>query len=98
MGYWRRTGRTLLLAIYAVLPPAGQNAAAADIVGPVSVEPRQIRAGMGSFLDRRGELQLFFPECLAIAAPFLLFRLKREGFSDCTVGVSKEGLYLRCRR
>jgi hypothetical protein len=53
---------------------------------------------MGRFLDGRGELLLFFADCLAPAAPFILFRLKREGFSRCSVEVTKRGLLVRGRR
>ena len=60
--------------------------------------PRQIRGGMGRLLNSRGELRLFFPNCLAIAAPVLLFRLKREGFSRCFVEASDRGLLVRGMR
>jgi hypothetical protein len=53
---------------------------------------------MARFLDSRGELRLFFPDSLALAAPFLLFRLKREGFSRCLVQASHRGLYVQGRR
>lgn len=45
-----------------------------------------------------GELALFFPGCPALAAPFLLFRLKRLGFSRCRARVVPTGLTLAARR
>ena len=61
-------------------------------------EPRQIRGGMERLINSQGELRLFFPDCLAIAAPLLLFRLKREGFSCCLVQVADHGLLVLGRR
>jgi hypothetical protein len=49
-------------------------------------------------VDQRGELALFFPGCPAVAAPFLLFRLKRSGFSSCRAMRGAGGLLLAARR
>lgn len=93
-----RIWRTLQLAFLALLPSRG-GAPEPGVSGEVrECEPLQIRGGMGRFLDEGGELRLFFPECLAPAAPFLLFRLKREGFSRCSVEATERGLLLRGRR
>lgn len=93
-GLLQRIVCTLQLMFYALLPPAGGDAAN----GTAEVqrcEPRQIRGGTTRPLNSQGELRLFFPGCLAIAAPFVLFRLKREGFSRCSVQASSEGLQVR---
>lgn len=45
-------------------------------------------------LNQEQRLRLFFSGCRFPAAPFLLFRLKRQGFSNCQVSVTREGLYL----
>jgi hypothetical protein len=45
-----------------------------------------------------GNLSIHFPGCLAAAAPFLLFRLKRTGFSACRAVVTSSGLTLTARR
>ena len=45
-----------------------------------------------------GKLALFFPDCAAPAAPFLLFRLKREGYSDCRVISTGDGLLVDATR
>jgi len=86
--------------------PAGRGQSAAGgparaRSGPGEVErcePEDIRGGMAHLANSRGELRLLFPGCLAIAAPALLFRLKREGFSRCTVAASKEGLLVQGMR
>ena len=89
---------TLQLMLYALLPPAGRAGAARKAGEVPHAAPSRIRAGMDRFLDDSGELRVFFPRCLPIAAPFLMFRLKREGFSRCTVRASDRGLYVQGRR
>lgn len=89
---------TAQLMFYAALP-ARRDAESSPRTGEVRhCTPRQIRGGMDRFLDSRGELRLFFPGCLGIAAPFVLFRLKREGFSSCCVRSADAGLYVQGRR
>ena len=95
---WQQIVCTLQLMFYALLPPTGGAATAIGAGEVPRCEPRQIRGGTSRPLDSRGELRLFFPGCLAIAAPFVLFRLKREGFSSCSVQASGEGLQVRGRR
>lgn len=55
-------------------------------------------ADLGRFIDSRGELHLLFPDCFALVAPFLLFRLKRAGFSRCRAYTQNGGLVLQARR
>ena len=104
MSMWTRVGDTLELILNALLPVAGEGATAGgegacSAVGEVrSCLPRQIRSGMGPLLDPGGDFRAFFPGCLAIGAPFVLFRLKRQGYSDCSVRAAREGLYVRGRR
>jgi len=43
-------------------------------------------------------VRLFFPGTCAIAAPFLLFRMKRRGFSSSRVTVQNGGLLLTATR
>lgn len=105
----KRVRYTLQLMLYAMLPssrhpdtaPAGGTGPAtppSETGAALSLAPREIRGGMARFLDGRGELRLFFPDSLALAAPFVLFRLKREGFSRCLVQASHRGLYVQGRR
>ena len=45
-----------------------------------------------------GSLELLFEGAIAPAAPFLLYHLKRNGFSDCKAVVTREGILLTARR
>jgi hypothetical protein len=98
-----RIGRTVELMLYALWPRGRSGAAgvAAEIPaagGIVSLTPRQIRGGVERYLDSSGELHLLFEDCLPMAAPCLLFRLKREGYSCCRVKVLAGGLLVEGRR
>ena len=105
-GFVVRMYRTAQLMVSALLPPmpagteAPQVAASAlrEFEGARCCAPGQIRGGRDRHLNSEGELRLFFPDCLAVAAPLVLFRLKREGFSRCSVKVSDQGLLVRGRR
>ena len=52
----------------------------------------------GQNYDNSGELSLFVPGAFSLAAPFVLFRLKRWGFSGCRVLADQEGLRIKARR
>jgi hypothetical protein len=100
MTLWTRLGCTLELVFFALFAADGQTMARDGGARPGVMSrctPRQIR-GVQRFFDAQGRLFLFFPGCLAIGAPFVLFRMKREGFSNCSVQGSKEGLFVRGRR
>ncbi len=77
--------------------PASAAAPAEEIVAQQS-DLRFYVADFNRAVDRRGRLALLFPGCLAPAAPFLLFRLKRSGFSDCRAVITAEGLHLSATR
>jgi len=95
---------TLALAYYALFPrtadrcispPAGSDKqpriiTAYEIAGTLS--------NLDSYTGSDGSLELLFRDALSIAAPFLLFRLKRTGFSACRVHRVPEGLLLSARR
>ena len=70
-------------------PPGFTPVAPADIPSLLADPRRAVTAG--------GELALFFPGCPSLAAPFLLFRLKRLGFSRCRADLLSEGLALTAR-
>jgi hypothetical protein len=59
--------------------------------------PRYL-ANLGQLVGNDGKLGLFIPGCAPLAAPFLLFRLKREGYSSCCVTAAKDGLRITARR
>jgi hypothetical protein len=77
---------------FAVFPPDIQTTT--DPINehaPTACEPREV-GSLHRHLDSRGHFRVVFPNCLPAAAPFVLFRLKRQGYSRCTVQVSGEGL------
>lgn len=83
--------------------PSGNTAHDSSSVPPgfVPVTPAAIPAILGDpgqAVNERGELALFFAGLPPLAAPFLLFRLKRLGFSRCRVRVAAGGLALSARR
>lgn len=49
-------------------------------------------------LRPNGTLELHFNGALSPAAPFLLFRLKRTGFSNCRAVITPQGIVLTARR
>ncbi|HEX5773765.1 MAG TPA: hypothetical protein VFY07_05525 [Geomobilimonas sp.] len=55
-------------------------------------------ANLHGNLDDAGKLSLLFPGALPLAAPFLLFRLKRLGYSACRVTADGNGLILTATR
>ncbi|HEY6872996.1 MAG TPA: hypothetical protein VI298_09765 [Geobacteraceae bacterium] len=55
-------------------------------------------ADLGRTVNADGSLKLFFPGCLALAAPALLFRLKREGYSNCRATATTDGLLVDATR
>jgi hypothetical protein len=98
---------TTLLVIVKSLCPAGRRAPLAGSAssqvppGYTPVPPEAIPlylAGLNSAVRSDGNLALFFPGCAAVAAPFLLFRLKREGYSGCRAIATKDGLLVDARR
>ena len=50
------------------------------------------------FLDEKRRLTLTIAQCSLLAAPFLLFHLKRLGFSRCRVVRTENGLSLSAFR
>jgi len=100
--------RTVELIYYALRPrtlgaqpPRGAEAAARECYaadGLLRVEPKAFVGGFAPMTNSRGELKLFIPGCYALAATALLFRLKREGFSACSVTVQEHGLLVQGRR
>jgi hypothetical protein len=94
----------------ALLPPGAEGGRPSGKAGPQRLAPppgyilvavHDVSYYIADFdraVGRHGELALFFPGCLAVAAPFLLFRLKRTGFSNCSALTTREGLFLTATR
>ena len=98
---------TALVMLRSLLPPrpgsltAGGGEATAAPAGHLTVAPEDIPrclAGLSRAAGKGGELALFFPGCRAPAAPFLLFRLKREGYSNCRAIATADGLLVEATR
>jgi len=57
-----------------------------------------IFADLSRTVDHNGDIQLFFPHTMAFAAPLILFRLKRTGFSSCRAFTDSQGILITARR
>jgi len=71
-------------------PPSPRPVAAAELPW--------LFANLHGNLDDAGNLALLFPGALPLTAPFLLFRLKRLGYSACRATVDGNGLILTASR
>lgn len=97
---------TMTLAYYALSPSAAAGATPATTVVTegmtIHIIPADQFAAALASIDTLaasdGTIALLFAEATSAAAPFLLFRLKRTGFSACRVTRNKEGLLLTARR
>ncbi|HTG82504.1 MAG TPA: hypothetical protein VL949_11205 [Geobacteraceae bacterium] len=108
MSFATRLRITALVIVRSLFPPrpgvfpAGVADEADTLsTGYRSVPPRMISpclADLKRAVGRDGTLVLFFPGCRTAAAPFLLFRLKREGYSNCSATASPEGLLVKASR
>lgn len=84
----RRLRGTLIVLRHTASPPVSCSA------GP----PYCHCADFNGAVDESGRLRLFFPDCFFPAAIFLLFRLKRQGFSDCRATLTDGGILLTAAR
>ncbi|HTP67122.1 MAG TPA: hypothetical protein VMJ66_17150 [Geobacteraceae bacterium] len=106
MSFFSRLYLTALVIRYSLFPhspvQAGHGVTAAETpAGLVVVTEDKVRfylADLHRAINPQGEMRLKFPGCLALAAPFLLFRLKREGFSGSRAETTAEGLFLTASR
>ena len=103
MAIMRNLYVTFLVIRYSLLPPRRQGTSGAgsfpDNIPAVAPQMLPLLfADLTSAVTGTGTLRLFFPGCLAPAAPCLLFRLKRSGFSACRATMTPEGLLLTAIR
>lgn len=95
MNHWRTTFLAIRLAIW----PQKNDVAR---ISPHDIarvtEPVLLLSNLTATIDPAGRLSLTLPGCHPLAAPFILFRLKREGYSDARVVHENGGLTIRARR
>ncbi len=94
MKYLSGIRATALIIICSLFPGSGDTAPVPPPAPPqpVTIPPEGIRAAIGSLCSADRSLALQFSHAYSIAAPFLLFRLKRLGYSNCRVIVTQGGL------
>lgn len=104
MGLVSRLHATLALAYFSLFPPASgsrPSTGRGNAPTPYTINADEIAAAianMGRFTNCDGSLAILFKDALSISAPFLLFRLKRTGFSACRIVRVPGGLVLTARR
>ena len=96
---------TVLVIVHALFPGRrgvlSRNATGTVPPGYTRVPREEIAvylAELGRAVGNDGKLALFFTGCTAVAAPVLLFRLKREGYSACRATATDEGLLVEANR
>jgi hypothetical protein len=90
---------TMLVIVNALFPKKRHDAQTGLIAGtPMPGHIPRYLANLSQLIGTDGKLELFIPGCAPLAAPFLLFRLKREGYSSCRATASSDGLLITARR
>lgn len=94
---------TALVIFRALVPsrPGQVPPGAAVPSGYCTVPPGEVGLCLGDLsraVGKDGRLALFFPCCGAAAAPFVLFRLKRQGYSNCRATVTGDGMLVEGTR
>ncbi|MEI8354977.1 MAG: hypothetical protein WCG31_02580 [Deltaproteobacteria bacterium] len=67
----------------------------------LTVFPKELHtffSGNGALCDPKRGILIFIPHVLPLTAPFLLFYLKRNGFSGCRAEVAHGGLVVHAAR
>lgn len=98
MGSARSVHLTWLAVRYSLAPPPAR---AGDGVAGDRSPARRLRslfADLAGHQDRQGCLELFLPGVHPVAAPAIMFHLKRTGWSACRVTDTGAGLHLAARR
>jgi hypothetical protein len=107
LSLFKRLYLSVLVITYSLITPKSDNGVQPAVEKTLSQPPhiattkeaiRFYLEDLSRGVDQQGELKLLFSGCLAFAAPFLLFRLKRIGFSNCRVLMTGEGLFLRATK
>lgn len=101
MSFLARLHFSLLIVRHALIPSGNQLSPGTPSLSSRPVTAAELAcllADLQKALDDAGNLSIFFPGALPLAAPFLLFRLKRQGFSACRVTADGKGLHLTASR
>lgn len=86
-----RACRTLTVVIHALFPDAGP-------AGTPEQKYPLFHPDQAFVADQDGTTGFIIRDVLPLAAPFILFRLKRTGFSGCRVIVKDGGLLVTASR
>jgi hypothetical protein len=101
---------TLLVIVYSLFhrsQSGGDNIAVTRTIKRPANSARRIEttddirfylSELNRWVDANGELYLHFDSCYSIAAPFLLYLLKKRGFSNGRAISSANGLQICARR
>jgi hypothetical protein len=94
---------TLLLIRHILVPANNAERRSLPVAGGgiIRIPPEEFAAllpALDCCLRPDGRLELLFEGVLAPVAPFLLYHLKRKGFSECKAVVAPEGVRLTARR
>jgi hypothetical protein len=104
---YKRFYLSALVIAYSLITPNSDNSGQTAVEETLSQHhhiastKKEIRFYLGELsrgVDRHGEMKLLFPGCHLFAAPALLFRLKRSGFSNCRALMTREGLLICATR
>jgi len=106
MKFLKSLQATALLSFYSLFPHASSpplvkpstSATSRDIHSITSAQFACTIANLDRFLGNGSPVAILFKEANILAAPLLLFRLKRSGYSSCIISRQKEGLCLTLRR
>jgi hypothetical protein len=91
---------TASLIAYSLFPRSGTPYSRPPAIGgSTTIVPKEEHHWLLHYLQSgHHQVNLHFPDVSLVAAPFLLFRLKRLGFSNCRVIASTRGLTLTADR
>jgi hypothetical protein len=95
-----RLHATILIVIHSLFPGAGDEPTRPHPAEarPIVIPANDIPSCIANLRHGNRSLDLSFPQAYGIAAPFFLFRLKRLGFSNCRVVVTRDGLRVTADR
>ncbi len=107
MNLLRRLWTAAIVIAYTLFPPREKNdcltghepshgAPSCGLVRQAGIP--HFMANPACAMDDRGDLAIFFPDCILLTAPFLLLRLKQTGFSRCKAVTLRGGIFITGRR